>query len=173
MRFSNDGTTRPTWENYATTRSWTLSAGNGTKTVYAQFDTNNDGIAEVTTSDSIDYTGTIPNYTCIGGHCADITLRIVSSGQSYCEYGQSLDLGMTGYSASTRDISAAFLTTGSNSGWFCNDLNGTGESRVMDIQATDLYNISTNNPAHTISNANLFIKNPAATAVLGNCTPNP
>lgn len=37
MRFSNDGTTWSTWETYATTKAWTLSAGDGTKTVYAQF----------------------------------------------------------------------------------------------------------------------------------------
>ncbi|HCB51435.1 TPA: hypothetical protein DEP21_02560 [Patescibacteria group bacterium] len=56
MRFSNDGSSRNTWEAYATSKSRTLSAGAGTKTVYAQFDTNNDSIADVSTSDSITYT---------------------------------------------------------------------------------------------------------------------
>ena len=37
MRFSNDGTTYSAAEAYATSKSWTLSAGDGTKTVYAQF----------------------------------------------------------------------------------------------------------------------------------------
>ena len=37
MRFSNDGTTYSAAEAYATTKTWTLSAGDGTKTVYAQF----------------------------------------------------------------------------------------------------------------------------------------
>jgi len=36
MRFSNDGTSWSSWETYQPNRSWTLSAGNGTKTVYAQ-----------------------------------------------------------------------------------------------------------------------------------------
>ena len=174
MRFSNTGTgSRSSWETYASNKTWILSAGYGTKTVYAQFSLNGNGIADISTNDSITYQAAAPSNSCVGGHCADITLRIVASGQSYCEYGESLDLGMTGYSASTRDISSAFLTTGSNSGWFCDDLNGTGESRVMNIQATDLFNISTNNAIHTISNANLFIKNTAATTVLGNCTANP
>lgn len=37
MRFSNDGTTWSAWEAYATTKTWALSAGEGTKTVYAQY----------------------------------------------------------------------------------------------------------------------------------------
>ena len=37
MRFSNDNITYSTPEAYGTTRAWTLTAGNGTKTVYAKF----------------------------------------------------------------------------------------------------------------------------------------
>lgn len=37
MRFSNDGTNWSCWEAYATTKSWNLTSGNGTKTVSAQF----------------------------------------------------------------------------------------------------------------------------------------
>lgn len=37
MRFSNDDSTWSTWETYATSKSWTLGAGDGTKTVYVQF----------------------------------------------------------------------------------------------------------------------------------------
>jgi hypothetical protein len=37
MRFSNNGTTYSTAEAYATMKTWTLASGDGTKTVYAQF----------------------------------------------------------------------------------------------------------------------------------------
>jgi hypothetical protein len=37
MRFSNDGTAWSSWESYGTGKSWTLTAGDGTKTVYAQY----------------------------------------------------------------------------------------------------------------------------------------
>lgn len=37
MRFSNDGVTYAPPEPYATTKAWTLTAGDGTKTVYVQF----------------------------------------------------------------------------------------------------------------------------------------
>lgn len=37
MQFSNDGTTYSTAEAYAASKAWVLSAGDGTKTVYARF----------------------------------------------------------------------------------------------------------------------------------------
>jgi hypothetical protein len=37
MRFSNDGSTWSGWESYAVTKGWTLSPGDGTKTVYVQY----------------------------------------------------------------------------------------------------------------------------------------
>ena len=37
MRFSNDDSTWSSWEQYATTQSWTLTSGTGTKWVYVQF----------------------------------------------------------------------------------------------------------------------------------------
>jgi Tol biopolymer transport system component len=37
MRFGNNGTEWTSWEAYATSKNWTLSSGDGEKTVYAQF----------------------------------------------------------------------------------------------------------------------------------------
>lgn len=37
MRFSNTGSTYSAWEAYNTTKTWTLTTGAGTKTVYVQF----------------------------------------------------------------------------------------------------------------------------------------
>lgn len=37
MRFSNDGVTWSDWKSFATTKVWSLTAGDGTKTVYAEF----------------------------------------------------------------------------------------------------------------------------------------
>ena len=39
MCFSNDGSSWSAWENYGTSKSWTLSAGDGTKTVYVKYRT--------------------------------------------------------------------------------------------------------------------------------------
>jgi hypothetical protein len=37
MRFSNDGSSWDAWVTYAVTQAWTLTAGDGTKTVYGEF----------------------------------------------------------------------------------------------------------------------------------------
>ena len=37
MRFSNDGTNWSDWETYASTKQWTLTPGNGGRTVYVQY----------------------------------------------------------------------------------------------------------------------------------------
>jgi YD repeat-containing protein len=68
MRFSNDNSIWSAWEPYATTKAWTLSAGLGIKTVYAQFkDSTND--ISLPTSDSIEL---LP-------HGADLTVASFSA----------------------------------------------------------------------------------------------
>ncbi|MHB9036628.1 MAG: glycoside hydrolase domain-containing protein [Armatimonadota bacterium] len=37
MRFSNDGSSWSSWETYATSKAWTLTSGDGTKTAYVQY----------------------------------------------------------------------------------------------------------------------------------------
>ena len=51
MRFSNDNASWSDWQAYAASASWTLSAGEGTKTVYVQFK-DNEGLVS-TYSDTI------------------------------------------------------------------------------------------------------------------------
>ncbi|EKD25163.1 MAG: hypothetical protein ACD_80C00112G0001, partial [uncultured bacterium (gcode 4)] len=72
MSFSNDNATRSSPVSFAITYAWTLSAGTGTKTVWAKF---NGGT--ITTSDDIFYDGTVGT-GCIWSSCADITLQIIA-----------------------------------------------------------------------------------------------
>lgn len=51
MRFSNDGVTWSAWETYAATKPWTLTAGDGTKIVYAQYSDRAGNVLQV--SDAI------------------------------------------------------------------------------------------------------------------------
>ena len=62
MRFSNDGSTWSAFRPYAATSDWTLSAGDGTKTVWAQF---TDGIGNLSApaSDTIVLDTTAPTVT--------------------------------------------------------------------------------------------------------------
>ncbi|GIP23435.1 S-layer homology domain-containing protein [Paenibacillus sp. J22TS3] len=50
MRFSNDNQSWSDWEEFSSTKSWTLAAGDGTKTVYMQL---SDGTETVSFSDDI------------------------------------------------------------------------------------------------------------------------
>jgi hypothetical protein len=52
MRFGNDSITWTTWETYNVSRAWTLTSGDGAKTVYCQF-MDNAGLASSVCTDSI------------------------------------------------------------------------------------------------------------------------
>lgn len=54
MRFSKDGKTWTGWQAYAKSKSWTLTAGAGTKTVYAQY-SDRAGNTSAAVRDSISY----------------------------------------------------------------------------------------------------------------------
>lgn len=52
MRFSNDGTNWSAWEPYSANKTWTLSEGEGTQTVYAEIK-NGEGTVLPYTNDEI------------------------------------------------------------------------------------------------------------------------
>jgi hypothetical protein len=62
MRFSNDGVTFGAWQAYSSSASYTMPAGDGTKTVYVQF-RNGAGVISATASDSIILDTTPPSIT--------------------------------------------------------------------------------------------------------------
>ncbi len=179
MNFSNTGINWPrsSWEVYSPTKAWTLFTGYGIKTVRAQFDSNGDtATVEWTLNDTISYTGTVSTgtvSTCIEvwSWWHDVTLCIEPIGYGYCEYGNSLDLGTTWYSSSSREMISPFSTLSGNTAWFCNDLQGAAP-RTLNIQSSDLLNITTNDPAQTVSNTHIYIRNPSATVIQWVCTAN-
>jgi len=63
MKFSNDGVVFSSEEDYATSKSWTLTAGEGTKTVYVQYKDNtgnwSGSISDTITLDTTPPSGTI------------------------------------------------------------------------------------------------------------------
>lgn len=65
MRFSNNASTWSSWESYKTSKSWTLTSGDGTKTVYAQFKDAAGSISE-NASDTIILKTSIPVVTILG-----------------------------------------------------------------------------------------------------------
>jgi LPXTG-motif cell wall-anchored protein len=109
MRFSNDNATWSSWETYASTKAWTLTAGDGTKTVYAQFKSSSGNTSTVNAS--IEYTKpdiTPPTFS-VSGNPSDwtkenVTLTVdardTESGLASAAY--SFDGGNSWQSANTK-----------------------------------------------------------------------
>ncbi|HEX9742389.1 MAG TPA: LamG-like jellyroll fold domain-containing protein [Nitrospiraceae bacterium] len=99
MQFSNDGTTYSASEPYASTASWTLSAGDGVKTVYARFaDPSGNWSAPVT--DTIELDTTPPALSGVSATSmtdADATIAWMTDegADSVVEYGTTISYGQT------------------------------------------------------------------------------
>ncbi|HEB13330.1 MAG TPA: hypothetical protein ENI11_06605 [Actinobacteria bacterium] len=62
MRFRNDGGAWSAWEPYATTKSWTMDSGSGTKRVWVQYRDDQSNLSP-TASDTITLDATAPSVT--------------------------------------------------------------------------------------------------------------
>jgi chitodextrinase len=121
MRFSNTGSSYSAAEPYATTRTWTLTTGNGVKTVYAQFrDSGNwsQGFTDTITYDSA--APAISNVNASGITATAVTINWGTSepATSRVEYGLTTSYGQTteldsqllgSHSMSLGDLSAGTL----------------------------------------------------------------
>jgi uncharacterized protein YkwD len=102
MRFSNDGSTWSSWQPYNPNKTWTLAAGNGTRTVWAQV---RNGGETYTSSDTIELDGDCPVTT--------IQNQVLSGTQSFvnCEIhaGPTLEIaGSIGFYASRTVLRSGF-----------------------------------------------------------------
>jgi hypothetical protein len=99
MRFSNNGATFNTAVAYATTASWTLTKGAGTKTVFAQFkDAAGNWSAAATDTIVLDTTApTVTNRTAtnLTRNSATITWTTNEPADSQVEYGPTKRYGVT------------------------------------------------------------------------------
>ena len=173
MRFSNDWSTRLSREPFATSKAWMLPGTYGNKTVYAEFDTdNNTNTVEWTTNDMISYTET-SSRTCIWWETvwwvATACLHLEIAGMSgHCTYGNVVQFGINNFDYNARTYSTGFLTTGGNTARYCDDTEGK-DNRNVTIQSNTIVNES--NPDWNIPASRVFIKNPAATKINGVCSP--
>jgi glucose/arabinose dehydrogenase/chitodextrinase len=97
MRFSNNGNSYSTAEAFAPTKTWTLSGGAGTKTVYAQF-RDAAGNWSTAATDTIVLDTTAPNIsgrtaTNITGSSAQISWTTNEAATSRVEYGLTTSYG--------------------------------------------------------------------------------
>jgi len=98
MQFSTDNVSWSAWETYATSKNWTLAAGDGVKTVYARFRDVATNVS-VTYSDTITLDGTLPtgSITVDGGAAntpdaaVDLTLSASDGGSGVSQMQFSND----------------------------------------------------------------------------------
>jgi len=160
MRFSNDWTSRSGWETYATTKTWTLSAGYGNKIVYAQFDTDNDtNTIEADTTDTINYVQVIGNGCWWSARNACISLDILSWAIS-CTSPTSIRVGSTGASFAQRVLPISNAWSGDN--FACTDLKGSDMTRDLQLQGDDsdlldINNAGSGDETHYIPRSNVSI----------------
>ncbi len=84
MRFSNNDSTWSSWQTYATTAAWTLSTGDGTKTVYVQFQdkAGNTTTGNITASILLDTTAPIAGTCTPPASVTTSTVTVPYSGAS-------------------------------------------------------------------------------------------
>ncbi|MCX6823315.1 MAG: right-handed parallel beta-helix repeat-containing protein [candidate division SR1 bacterium] len=139
MRFSNDNSTRSNRESYVTNKNWTLTGDLGSKTVYAQFDVDGNGISDIATTDSIEYVDTQgPTIPILlsptsGTKLSTGTVNLLRSGST------DIGAGVSGYiyQVSTGATFTTFITSGftSTTGISLNDV--TNETYYRRISAID------------------------------------
>jgi hypothetical protein len=81
MSFSNNGANWSAWESYATSKAWTLSSGDGSKTVYARYKDNAGNIsapaADTITLDTAPPTASV---SALSAYQASLTFTVTWSG---------------------------------------------------------------------------------------------
>ena len=107
MKFSNDNTTWSTAESYATTKNWTLTSGNGLKTVYAKYKDNAGNWSTAAITDTITLTDVFIN----GGpyvSCVTSTSIVIAWQTKIQMYSNSVQYGLTAGYGNTKTAPAGY-----------------------------------------------------------------
>jgi LPXTG-motif cell wall-anchored protein len=114
MRFSNDNSTWSSWETYASTKAWTLTPGDGVKTVYAQLKDSTGNISNVNAS--ITYKDSTAPTISVSGNPTTWTNANVTLTVSASDTGSGLNTSgaysFDGGSTWTTENSKSFSTNG-------------------------------------------------------------
>jgi glucose/arabinose dehydrogenase/PKD repeat protein len=152
MRFSNTGSSFSTAEGYATTKTWTLTNGAGTKTVYVQFrDAAGNWSGSFTDSIVLDTTApTISSVAASGitGSSANVTWTTSEPSTSRVEYGLTTAFGSFTPLDSTLVSSHAVTVSGLSPAT-------TYRYRVRSIDAAGNERVGNNNTFTTAAGADI------------------
>lgn len=95
MRFSNDNTTWSAWEDYSTSKAYSLLSGDGLKTVYIQFEDVFENRSQVNTTITLDTIAPFGTITVNGGaaltHSVEVTLTLDDgdTGAAYMQFSDN------------------------------------------------------------------------------------
>jgi hypothetical protein len=164
MQFSNDNVTYSTAQTYATSKSWTLTTGNGTKTVWARFK-DTPGNWSTPYSDTILLDTTAPTTTAAppGGtynSAQSVTLTCTDTGDSGCDKIYYTTNGTTPTTSSPVYSSPVNISATTTLKFFAKDLAGNSEA-----VKTQTYTMDTTLPTGTVS-----INSAAASTISTNVT---
>ena len=176
MSFSNNGSTWSTWENYSTSKTWDLVAGNGNKTVYTRYKDFAGNISD-TVNDTIllDVTSPISSMTPLSSFTGNAIIPLSWSGSDALSgvstYDVQVRVGLGGswinVLSNTTDTSANYIGTNGTEYYFrarANDMAGNLEAwpasydtyTVVDTDAQSGTVMINNNAAYT-NNPNITL----------------
>ena len=98
---------------------------------------------------------------------AQLNLQIAGA-SGFCTYGDTVEFGIHNFDYNAHVYSTGFLTTGGNVAWHCNDKEGKANWNIT-LQSNTIVNAS--NSTWNIPATRIFLTNPAATKIDGECTP--
>ena len=109
MRLSNNGTTWNAWENYATSKTWTLASTDGVKTVYVQY-RDTAGNTSTSYTDTITLDTTNPTMSGIG--TSNLTTNSVNINWTTSEGATTqVDYGTTTSYGTSTTLSTTLVTS--------------------------------------------------------------
>jgi hypothetical protein len=157
MRFSNDGSTWSSWEAYATSKAWTMTSGDGTKTVFVQYKNN----AEMSSNSILD--------TIILDTTAPTGSIIINGGAAYTN-STSVNLTLSATDAGSGVSQMQFSNDGSSwSGWETYSISkawtlpGGDGTKTVYVQYSDVVGNISNNFMDTI---NLDMNGPTGSIII-------
>ncbi len=156
MRFSNDGVTYTADEAYATSKTWTLTSGDGPKTVFVRFTDNLNNLYDpVVAQIKLDTTVPVTTAAPAGGNfISAITVSLIANEAATIRY--TLD-GSDPTPASTVYSSPLTISASTTLKYFATDVAGNAEAfktAVYNVHTADLTGSIKINNGSTLTNKN-------------------